>query len=149
MEEDVFQHEETAAGFGAKVTGAPPIDSRSHTSKNQHRELVLRHRQHDPPGQVQEGLIDENISQDGSTDRPYRETPSPDQILNGADVDPFATMPVDLPPNIMALLMDQSTCRSGRRRNHADSILACSSGDPAPSGHEPLPPGYYCLSCRR
>lgn len=71
-------------------------------------QLAIRRQGHllvTPPPKT---LSDSDNHEDTSPERQFLEVPSPTEVLNASEVDPFASMPVDLPASMLSELMDQS-----------------------------------------
>ena len=62
---------------------------------------------------------------------------SPLQTLSQSDVNPFSTLPIDLPSHLTALLMDQSRCNIFMP-SCTDINVACSPLCSTQSGHKPF-----------
>jgi hypothetical protein len=76
-------------------------------------------------------------------------TPGPADVLNASDVNPFASLPVDLPPAILAQILDKSSYLLRTGRSLLTLRLFCSTSNPASSSHQQICPGCYREHCRR
>jgi hypothetical protein len=101
-------------GHFARADALPAATSGNQTGS---RQLVLRSRSPLRPTSTQD-QSGGSPNQDAETESQHSEVPSPYEVLDSSNVNPFASMPVELSPRLMALLMDQSTCLYVRKGSY-------------------------------
>ena len=117
MEDNELQHPVPTLYKSDHVAAGVQVQHTTDWNLSHPQELAVRHRYPLSIDLTPRGPSDSDTTQDESLEAHHWEAPSPSQILSSSEVDPFASIPVDLPSSTLAQLIDQSAYKQPEKSN--------------------------------